>query len=444
MIVFIGLESCDTFLEKKSDKSLGIPTSISDFQALLDSFESSYSFCSSGEASSDDYYINDEDYNSLYYEGEKRLHTWQPDYVSRPKSSGGDEWSNLYRSVYVYNSVLKGIEDNKLEGQEADHIRGRALMQRATRFLDGVQIWSPVYNENTAADDLGMVLRLDPDMHQPSIRSSVQETYDLILSDLKESINLLPDRSKSPILPSKSAAHGLLARAFLIMGHYEDALFHAQEAFDIYGELIDFNGLDATLNYPIPSQNQVSVEMVFHTVMYMSDLTNVEKVRVSPSLYDLYEEGDLRKEIFFKENTDGTFQFRGTHMGHRGLSTGIMSSELLLIMAECNVRLNKLSEGADALNNLLVKRWDSAVFTPYVFTDKNSALEVVLKERRKELAFRGLRWSDIKRLNRDGYEITLTRKVNNELYSLPPNDFRFAIAIPESVIELGGIEQNPR
>ncbi len=92
----------------------------------------------------------------------------------------------------------------------------------------------------------------------------------------------------------------------------------------------------------------------------------------------------------------------------------------------------------------MIKRWDTNQFIPYSFTDKDLALKTILTERRKELVFRGLRWSDIKRLNRDGYNITLSRTVNGQTITLPPHDLRYAIAIPEEIIELTEIQQNPR
>ncbi|SEM08104.1 hypothetical protein SAMN05216436_101351 [bacterium A37T11] len=56
---------------------------------------------------------------------------------------------------------------------------------------------------------------------------------------------------------------------------------------------------------------------------------------------------------------------------------------------------------------------------------------------------RGLRWMDIKRLNKEGANITLTRNLNGQIYTLPPNDPRFALPIPEDVIDLSGMQQNP-
>ena len=51
---------------------------------------------------------------------------------------------------------------------------------------------------------------------------------------------------------------------------------------------------------------------------------------------------------------------------------------------------------------------------------------------------------DIKRLNKDGAGITLKRVINGETFLLPPNDPRYAVAIPEDVIATTGMQQNPR
>lgn len=440
----IFFSGCEKFLEEKSDKSIAIPTTLHDFQSLLHDWATvNFNFSAVGEASSDDMFLKDGDYNALYYESDKRLYTWQPDYTSRSFNSVGDEWYNCYEGIYVCNSVLKGIEDNNLIGETADYIKGQALVFRAARYLDGVQIWAPVYNKSTADTDLGMVLRLDPDMNIPSERASVQATYDQIIKDLTDALPMLRTASVAPTMPNKSVAYGLLARTHLIMGNYAEALENAEKALTFNNQLVDFNGLDPNANYPIPVVGRLSEEVIFYTRMFASELINASRARISSSLYDLYEQGDLRKTIYFR-SVDGAYSFKGTHTGAAALLTGISVSELYLIVAECSARLDDLDKAEQALNTLLVKRWVTNQFNPYSFADKNIALEIILKERRKELVFRGLRWSDIKRLNRDGYNITLTRTVNEQTFTLPPNDLRYAIAIPETIIEISGIKQNPR
>lgn len=446
VLTLLLFSKCEKFLEEKSDKKLSVPTTIEDFQAMLNNHnDHSNDYCASGEVSSDDYYLLEADYNSLQYESDKRLYTWQPDYVSRPQPSAGNEWFNCYRGIYACNAIIKGLEDNNLNGTRADLVKGQALVYRAARYLDGVQIWAPIYNKQTANTDLGMVLRIDPDMNIPSVRSTVQQTYDLIINDLLEAIALLPEAQLSTALPSKAAAHGLLARTYLYMGDYERALLHAQHTLQFTSaQVIDFNTLDPNADFPIPTTNFISKETILWTNINYAYPLAQSVARISTSLYNMYSDSDLRKVIYFMQNVDNTYSFKGTHYGGLSFMNILTPAEMLLIVAECNARLGNLSNSADALNQLLVKRYRTTEFSPHTFNDWETALKTILDERRKELVMRGLRWPDIKRLNRDGYDILLTRTVNGETITLPPNDLRYAIAIPEEVIEIGGVQQNPR
>lgn len=80
-----------------------------------------------------------------------------------------------------------------------------------------------------------------------------------------------------------------------------------------------------------------------------------------------------------------------------------------------------------------------------ISNDATEVLRLVLNERRKELAFRGIRWSDLRRLNKDErFAVTLSRTLNGQTYQLSPNDKRYVIPIDEQEIRLSGIEQNER
>jgi hypothetical protein len=96
------------------------------------------------------------------------------------------------------------------------------------------------------------------------------------------------------------------------------------------------------------------------------------------------------------------------------------------------------------LNTLLIKRWKSGTFKPLDSNTAEEALKKVLEERRKELLYRMLRWMDLKRLNKEQqFQKSLKRILNNEEYTLLPNDPKYALPIPERVIELSGMQQNP-
>ena len=107
-------------------------------------------------------------------------------------------------------------------------------------------------------------------------------------------------------------------------------------------------------------------------------------------------------------------------------------------------RKGMVSEALADLNKLLESRWESGAFVPYDATSSADALQLILKERRKELLFRGTRWVDMRRLMKEpGNAVTYRRLINNTIYELPPNSSKYALKIPIEVIETSGIPQNP-
>jgi hypothetical protein len=146
-------------------------------------------------------------------------------------------------------------------------------------------------------------------------------------------------------------------------------------------------------------------------------------------------------------NKDGSYTVKGSYDGVYGgaLFMGIATDEIYLIRAECRAR-NQNKEGAmEDLNTLLSKRIKKNSFVNRNADDWQEALDLILTERRKELVFRGSRWTDIKRLNKESrYALTLKRLLNGNLYELEPGDQRFAYLIPTIVITRSGMAQNDR
>src|SRR5690606_6207682 len=153
-------------------------------------------------------------------------------------------------------------------------------------------------------------------------------------------------------------------------------------------------------------------------------------------LYELYEDNDLRKTTLFEVREDGTIRFRGNYAGDdsQGIFNGITTAELILIKAECLIRLGRLSEAAATLDSLLVNRYRANTLKPAHFTDEQSALTFIINERRKELLFRGSRWTDLKRLNLESnFKQSIYRFIDGEMFELPANDNRYVFRIPDDV-----------
>jgi len=95
------------------------------------------------------------------------------------------------------------------------------------------------------------------------------------------------------------------------------------------------------------------------------------------------------------------------------------------------------------LKYLLIKRWKNTIpYVPVTAITIPEAVSKILIERRKELYMRGLRWMDIKRLNKEGNNIILTRKIAGQFYTLQPGANYYALPIPIDIIEQTGIQQN--
>ncbi|HEU0228655.1 MAG TPA: RagB/SusD family nutrient uptake outer membrane protein, partial [Arachidicoccus soli] len=113
-----------------------------------------------------------------------------------------------------------------------------------------------------------------------------------------------------------------------------------------------------------------------------------------------------------------------------------------LIRSECYIRNNKIAQGLNDLDTLLIKRYKSGTFSPLAISSQSEALNLVLNERRKEMVLRGMRWMDIKRLNKGGANITLKRVENRTTYSLQPNANFYALPLPVDIIQITGMQQN--
>lgn len=443
LLALIILPGCRKFLDAKPDQKLEVPATLTDFQALLDRYPvMNTSDPAAGEVSGDDYYLLDADYLALTSDTYRNLYTWQKDDLFLPETT--NDWFDCYRPVFTANTIIQGLPGIPVSRSNLtvyNNVKGQAYFGRGKAFFNAATLWSKPYNANSAGTDLGVPIRLSTDFNDKSVRASIEGTYQQIISDLKIAANCLPVTPQSPERASRPAAFGMLARVYLAMMDYKNAGLYADSCLQLFNTLLDYNTLNGSAAYPFLKFN---AEVIYDAQMVTLAPINNVRARIDTGLYRSYAPNDLRKALFFRVSASNTYVFRGSYEGGITLFDGLATDEILLISAECYAREGEITQAETALNKLLSKRYQTGTYLPVATDDNSILLKYILTERRKELVMRGNRWVDLKRLNAEGAGITLARNVNGGQYILSPNDPRYVLPIPDDIIALTGMPQNPR
>ncbi|MEN7547365.1 RagB/SusD family nutrient uptake outer membrane protein [Rapidithrix thailandica] len=438
--LLVLLVSCQQgFLEKKPDQSLVVPSTLEDLQALLDhDLTLMNEVPALGLIASDELYTTQEGYRAFIHPAERNAYHWAVElYEGEPIN----DWDKPYQQVFYSNVVLEALTDipvTQTNNAQWEVLQGSALFYRAHAFFQLAQLFSAPYGQDQA---LGIPLRLSADVKKAVRRASLEDTFSQIIQDLEKAENLLPLTSPYKTRPSRLAVWALLARVYLIMENYSQALDYARKFLQEQRELLDYTELDTSQSRPFPSDNP---EVVFEAVLTSYMFTISSQVYVDSLLYQEYTDGDLRKSLFFKEGEEG-YLFKGSYTGNFYLFGGLATDEVFFISAESKVRTGDIAGALKELNELLQSRWRPEDFVPITEAEPEALLSRILEERRKQLVFRGIRWQDLRRLNQDPrFALTLERTLEGEHYTLPPEDPRYVFSIPEQEIQLSGIEQNSR
>jgi tetratricopeptide (TPR) repeat protein len=443
MFLILNCVSCKKYLDKKSNNSLVVPTKLEDLQGLLDdaTLMNELVTPSFSEASADDYFMLQATYDTRSTR-EQKVYTWMTaDYTFQ------NDWSTGYSPVYNSNYCLEMIEKISITGENEliwKNVKGSALFFRAYNFLNLAWTYGNSYDESSSESDLGIALRLGSDFNVKSSRSSLKATYDRIIQDAKDALLYLPNTSAHSYRPSKAAAYGLLARTFLSMRLYENALKYSDSCLQLKNQLIDYNGdaefLGVSASFPFSKFNK---ETIFYSEMnQLIGTLSIFSLKVDTVLFSGYNSNDLRKSAYFTPSS-GYQRFKGSYTQSARYFSGIATDEMYLIRAECFARIGNKDASLSDLNTLLGKRWKSGFFVPVTAINPQDALNKVLIERRKELYLRGLRWMDIKRLNKEGASIILKRVVSGQTILLQPNSNYYALPLPTDIINISGMPQNP-
>lgn len=428
------------FLDVKPQKQQVVVETLQDVNALLDNAE----------------VLNRTDYFRLISDGDltftenklksvselqRNLYLWNK--TIDPTGKNTSPWDLPYQQIMYVNVAMETLDAMNNYGNDRSlwqRLYSSALFYRAWAHYQLLQDFAPGFKNGS--DQLGVPIIADSKYPKTIKRATLTECYDFIINDLTRAISELPLKTDIKTRPSKQAAHALLARIYQNLHQHDLALVEVNKALDIDHHVLDYNDLNFSAAFPFSMFNyHTNPEIIFFTNAGLS-LVSLAGVQVADDLLSSYSEHDLRVKALFDRNKLYIGTYSGNSLYH---FTGLATDELYLVKAESLMRTNRWKEGIDVLQVLLKKRYKNGLLPTFTPHDDQEALSLVLNERQKELVGRGTRWSDLKRQNLEAAtQIDLTRTYLNETFLLPANSNRYVFEIPQTEIEISGIEQNIR
>lgn len=366
-------------------------------------------------------------------------------------SVSGAVWTTLYRAIHRSNALLENIDDAVAPDATKRRISGEAKFLRAWSYFELVTLWGgvPIYTQ-VATSAAGT-----------AARSTVDEVYSLIVSDLTSIPNDLPTTYSGADLGrvTRGAAQALLGKVYLQRGQYalakaefdkvinsgiysltpnyldnflEETEYNSESVFEIafskVGD-VQWNGDgDGVGNETTPRAQEYSAIGWRNCIPSNSLLEEYEKTSQGDAKTDprfamsFYQAGDL----FFNNSrtlTDGevqgnlsTFHGESKKISWRKYSalyktadtyytSGInfrliRYSDILLMAAECELELNNLTAAVNLMNQVRARANVDMPAYPTAKFPVSTQAEVrraLIHERRVELAGEQIRNRDILR-----------------------------------------------
>jgi hypothetical protein len=330
-------------------------------------------------------------------------------------------WTLQYTSIDHTNNIIANIKIDDTSKPGLKYLKGQAYALRANNYLNLVRQYQFTYAKDTKAKAVPIYTEPTTPSTVPKSRATVEEIYNLVISDLTEAEKLLTGYTRTvKNRPDLNVVYGLFARTYLTQEKWELARDYAVKARAGYPIMTaeqytqgfsDVSNPEWIWGHPqTVTQNLggASYLAYIETTPYATDAvgTNLyygyNSIMPDPNFIALFNQNDIRKTLFeiAKQPTEALYRgyrykkFRNKYPNHEGHIVLMRSSEQLLIEAESKARLNNLPAAIETLNELRRKR-NLADLTAGL--DKNALIDEILLERRKELWGEGFRLYDILR-----------------------------------------------
>lgn len=379
-------------------------------------------------------------------------------------------WNYGYKVVDNSSRVIKACNElySDATSSEQEYLtlyKSEALALRAYATLTMTNVFGHQIKVNGQdfSSEMGVVVVDEPIQAYAEVaRNSVGECYAAIVSDLKAAIagfEAVGDREDLFVI-GEAATWGLLARTYLYMENYSEAITAAQKAISISG--ITTLTYDAKEYKALFNGGASNTESMFALAITASQnwsanssgtLYTTYGYMPTPYLISLYAPTDVRTSIMGFEPPkadDNTPWYLGGKYGAYGTGNSanatnylINAPEMFLIQAEANLKGNPSNEAAAKAALIVVAKRNTAIASVSDLPSGDALMSFIQDERARELFQEGHRLWDLRRWNK------ATNLVAEQFpdISFFYNDVHLSdlvYPIPEAEINTGfGVVQNP-
>jgi hypothetical protein len=355
-------------------------------------------------------------------------------------------WSTLYEGIKRANVVIEKVSVIPMDAPLRNRYVSEARFLRALFYFDLVRAWG----------DVPLVVTIAPARGMP--RTPATEIYNLIEQDLLSAIEGLPEKS-AYALPdlgraTKGAARGLLAKVYLFQNDFINAEKYALEVitsneYDLMPDFADANS----------KAGEFGAESIFEIgAIGLEGISNggnqygnVQGVRGTPNrgwgfnrpsldLMNAFEPGDPRSDktiIYLGEVIDGitiigdeptpdvTKDANGNTVEIECYNQKVWTpgdntntqfdhnrrllryADVLLMAAEALNKNDKPLQALQYLNEVRARarQGNNAILPDIIVADKSMLHDIIINERRVELALEGHRFWDLVRTGKAATEL---------------------------------------
>lgn len=439
--------SCTDFLNILP-KGQKIPTTLTDYEAFL---RNEYSVMRTDVTEAivldNDRYVTPSYLN--YYPLYAANYFWDQtaDRVALNKS---DE--STYYTAYSAISYCNLIVENAPDATEATDVEKNVVIAyakvvRAMNYFMLANFYADTYDKTTASTKLSVPLIESADINAPSAQVPIQKIYEYIIDNVNEALDYLPDMGVTMLHPGKGAAYAFLARVYLQMSDFTNALKYSDMALEINGNLYDWTAyyakyqtqIEKASSYtrtPSPMNYDYVENYNFRhgSTYYASSENGINEWRAAQ-----FEEGDAKFLARWKVRTVGTETYHYSTLTGLFNYGGMTTVEVYLIKAECLARGGDVSGAMAIVNKIRKTRILAAKYSDQSASNLADAMDKIMTLKRNELILTLTPFADMRRLNNEGtYKRTLTKTVGTTTYTLAPDSYMWTMPFPQGATDNPG------